>query len=201
MMSKSLSGFSLIELMVVIAIVALLAAVATPSYMRYISNAKYASAYAASSSFFDRVKEYYSQNGIYPTSVADFGYTPQSGIPTDTQMPTSVSEFVIPPYVMLFSLAPFYPAAPGSCANFAVQTYISNVDTPFVAVSDGVLQVNNWVFEVSGVLRTICTYNYIENGTYVLNPNISLEGCLEESNPSSSAIISAKVSEINALCP
>lgn len=200
MCNRRLDAFSLIELMVVIAIVALLAAVATPAYMKYITNAKYASAYAASSSFFEKVNQYFTKTGNFPTSVAELGYTPEAGIPTDTLMPTSVSGFVIPPYVMIFSLASHNSATPGTCENFVVQAYVNNVDKPFQpGLFDGTLQINHLVFETNGVLRKLCIYNYIVNGTYVPNPDISIAGCLEETT--NTTLLTDLFTQINALCP
>jgi type IV pilus assembly protein PilE len=47
MRSKAASGFSLIELMIVVAIIAVLAAIAVPAYSRYIQRARRSDAMAA----------------------------------------------------------------------------------------------------------------------------------------------------------
>jgi prepilin-type N-terminal cleavage/methylation domain-containing protein len=55
-------GFTLVELMVVVAIIAIIASVAIPSYSQYIMNAQYASAVAAINNTRQLQAMYFSQN-------------------------------------------------------------------------------------------------------------------------------------------
>lgn len=59
-------GFSLIELMVVIAIVAILAAVALPSYKNYKVRAQVAKGIALADVTKNEVLDYYNKNGSFP---------------------------------------------------------------------------------------------------------------------------------------
>lgn len=59
-MKKISEGFSLIELMVVIAIVAIIAAIAVPMYQDYLTRAKLAEVFTAAAGVKARVVEYYS---------------------------------------------------------------------------------------------------------------------------------------------
>lgn len=88
-------GFSLIELMVVIAIVAVLAAVAMPAYQRYLGAQKisttrtFMDAQAASS------KQFYAKNGRFP-NVAELGLPADPGYPTSTVFQTDPDNYIVP---------------------------------------------------------------------------------------------------------
>ena len=66
-------GFSLIELMVVIAIIATLAMVAIPSFMKYVAKAKRAEAYVQLSSLYAAQKIYWTQHGKYSNKLSGPG--------------------------------------------------------------------------------------------------------------------------------
>ena len=59
------SGFSLIELMVVVAIIAFLAMVAVPNFNRFLAKAKRAEAYMNLSALYAAQKAYFAENGKY----------------------------------------------------------------------------------------------------------------------------------------
>ncbi len=59
------SGFSLIELMIVVAIIAFLAMIAVPSYSKYVAKAKRAEAYVQLSSLYAAQKAYWAEHGKY----------------------------------------------------------------------------------------------------------------------------------------
>ena len=59
------NGFSLIELMIVVAIVAILAAVAVPSYQRYILKTNRSDAMAVLQGFAQAMERHYAQNNSY----------------------------------------------------------------------------------------------------------------------------------------
>lgn len=59
------SGFSLIELMVVIAIMAFLAMIAVPNFNRFLAKAKRAEAYMNLNSIYAAEKAYFMENGTY----------------------------------------------------------------------------------------------------------------------------------------
>jgi type IV pilus assembly protein PilA len=64
------SGFSLIELMIVVAIIAFLAMVAVPSFMRFFAKAKRAEAYMNLSSIYTAQKAYFLEHGKYATALS-----------------------------------------------------------------------------------------------------------------------------------
>ena len=59
------SGFSLIELMVVVAIMAFLAMIAVPNFNRFLNKAKRAEAYMNLNSIYAAEKAYFAEHGTY----------------------------------------------------------------------------------------------------------------------------------------
>jgi len=64
-MKTKICGFTLIELMIAVAIVGLLAAVAVPSYLAYITKGKRAEAQGALVTFANAMEQWRLQNGSY----------------------------------------------------------------------------------------------------------------------------------------
>ena len=65
------SGFSLIELMIVIVVTGVLSAVAVPIYSNGVMKAKLAEADGALSSISNYLRIYYAENGKYPKQIQD----------------------------------------------------------------------------------------------------------------------------------
>lgn len=65
-------GFTLIELMIVVAIVGILAAIAIPSYNTFVDKAKLTTAIAALDVVRKELAAYNSEKGRYPASIASF---------------------------------------------------------------------------------------------------------------------------------
>jgi type IV pilus assembly protein PilA len=72
-LKKKQSGFTLIELMIVIAIIGVLASVALPQYTKYISKAKISEVIAAMSTCKAAVSERFQVAGVAATSGGNFG--------------------------------------------------------------------------------------------------------------------------------
>jgi type IV pilus assembly protein PilE len=69
-MKKSPYGFTLIELMIAVAIVGILAALAYPQYVEYVAKGRRAECRSALLLAAQRMEKFYSNNNQYPTTLA-----------------------------------------------------------------------------------------------------------------------------------
>jgi type IV pilus assembly protein PilA len=80
-MRKHQSGFTIIELMIAVAIIGVLAAIAVPAYSNYINRAKVSEALTFAATAKTAVAETYQSNGQFPTSNS------QAGLPATITAP------------------------------------------------------------------------------------------------------------------
>lgn len=69
-------GFTLIELMIVIAIIGILAAIAIPAYQNYVIRAQVTEGLSMADGFKTAVGDYYAQYGVFPTCQSTIGSAP-----------------------------------------------------------------------------------------------------------------------------
>ena len=67
-MARKEQGFTLIELMIVVIIIAILAAIAIPSYADYVTRARVVEATGGMGDARNKMEQYFQDNRIYPTS-------------------------------------------------------------------------------------------------------------------------------------
>ena len=72
-MKNDQQGFTLIELMIVVAIIGILTVIAMPTYQRYTIRAQVAEGLNLTAPFKTAVAEFYSANGAFPADNADAG--------------------------------------------------------------------------------------------------------------------------------
>ena len=73
---RSTEGFTLVELMVVVAIIGILAAIAIPNYQKYQAKARQSEAKIALAAVYTAEKSYAVENSTYTSCLAQIGFTP-----------------------------------------------------------------------------------------------------------------------------
>ena len=74
---RNQSGFSLIELMIVVAIIGILATIAVPNFNRFTGKAKQSEAKAALAAIYSGEKSFFAEWSQYYGDFRDIGYTPE----------------------------------------------------------------------------------------------------------------------------
>ena len=74
---KQHKGFTLIELMIVVAIIGILAAIAIPNFLRYQAKTKQSEAKSNLGSIFTTMVTYFGEEDTYASSIANLGWAPE----------------------------------------------------------------------------------------------------------------------------
>jgi len=77
------NGFTLIELMIVVAIIGILAALAYPSYQESVTKARRADGMALLTEIVNAQERYFTQNNTYTTDLTDLGYPSATNVESE----------------------------------------------------------------------------------------------------------------------
>ncbi len=78
-MKKLQKGFTLIELMIVVAIIGILAALAIPNFIRFQARSKQSEVKANLKSLFTAERSYYQEHDMYSEYIKKIGFNPERG--------------------------------------------------------------------------------------------------------------------------
>src|SRR5262249_25878109 len=79
MKRKLRKGFTLIELMIVVAIIGILAAIAIPNFIKFQARSKQSEAKANLKSLFTAEKSYKQEKDVYTICISKMGFSPERG--------------------------------------------------------------------------------------------------------------------------
>lgn len=182
-----MKAYTLIELMVVITIVGILAAVSIPTFQNYLLRAKMGTARQYVDSFLQQERDYYSDHGSFPTNAA-------LGVPNT--IPSSAANYIYPPYVAYVTMVP--QSTSGTQCPYTINTgHFSNYKGDFYADSISRYVVYyDYVIDHNGVMVSQCAYYEYDPSTSSNTTNIIFPDCINTNSPDTSAIMAY----INSAC-
>lgn len=138
---KTVKGFTLIEVMVVVAIVAILAAIALPSYSEHTRRAKIAEATSQLADLRVRLEQYFMDNRTYQGT----------GTACGTTMPTATSYFTLTCNAPTTSTYTITATGTGDMAGFVYTINDQNVRATTAVPSGWTAKSNCWVLKKGGM--------------------------------------------------
>lgn len=150
-------GFTLVELMIVVAIIGILAAIAVPNFIRFQARSKQAEAKTNLKAIFSGQKSVYADQDSYSTTMADLGFAPERGNRYSYDLGDSVTPTVVA------------PAAGVAYACTAMAARLGPVEIPGTCgVMNDVFRFHPGIIPTSSAGRSTVTWS----STVAIVPNI-----------------------------
>ena len=125
-MKQTIKGYSLIELMVIVSVLAIIGAIAVPSYRTYMQRAQRADATAALLALRSAQEKFFLQNSRYVTSVADMTAAKPAGLGLSAVSEHGHYNITIAPGATPNSYVATATATGGQTADDACQNFTIN---------------------------------------------------------------------------
>ncbi|MGV3620439.1 MAG: type IV pilin protein [Archangium sp.] len=189
------SGFTLVELMIVVAIIGILAAIAVPNFIKYQAKSKQSEAKTMLRSYFTAQRHLFAERDTFTSDLSQLGFAPERGnryayygmqTPTAWQtrisaLPGTTGDFQgieVDCFKLAVNGCVSQPARPGSLATFSV-AYDMNTSGPSAT---GVVTGQNggFMMEARGTIDNDPEADVwlISSGTIVISGN----GCADTTN-------------------
>ena len=84
--NRKFNGFTLIEMVLVVAIIGVIVSIALPSYQQYVENTRATDAQGALMSLASKLERYHTQEGTYATATLGDGSTATDIFPTEAPL-------------------------------------------------------------------------------------------------------------------
>lgn len=137
-------GFTLIELMIVVAIIGILAAIAIPAYQNYTTRAQVAEALNMASAYKGELLSVYSESGTCPVDVSDLG-TEATGLINSKYVKSVALNTTYPgalcAFEFTFSSTGMNGGVAGKKLIFAMMNYAGNASAKWECASTQIRQL------------------------------------------------------------
>jgi type IV pilus assembly protein PilE len=129
-MNKFIRGFTLIELMIVIAVLAIIIAIGYPSYRDQVMKARRADGKAFLLEIADRQERYYSDQSTYTTDITDLGFT--NAVATDGYYQAAITDDPTGDLTLSYTITvtPIGTQTDDRCASFTVTSQGTRTASP-----------------------------------------------------------------------
>ena len=137
-------GFTLIELMIVVAIIGILAAIAIPAYQNYTTRAQVSEALNMASAFKSELMAKYGESGACPTSPVDLGLDSSGTVNTKYVQSISINTTysgAICAFDFTFNTSRMNAGVAGKTLTFAMMNYAGNGSARWECASSQISQM------------------------------------------------------------